>query len=398
VGLVTGSVRPLDGITVVTLEHAVSAPFASRQLADLGARVIKVERPGGGDFARGYDTLVKGLASYFVWLNRSKESLTLDLKHPAGAQVLDRLLERADVFLHNLAPGAVGRLGFGAEVVRHRYPRLISCAISGYGSVGPYRDRRAYDLLIQADLGLMSLTGTPDTPSRAGIPAADIAAGMYGYSGVLAALLARAKTGSGSWLEVPMADALAEWLSYAAYYTDYGGVAPPRTGASHSTVAPYGPFATSDGTIYLSVQNDREWARFCGEVIGQPELARDPRFDSNPKRAARRAELQAIIEAGLAGYGTDQVAALLDQAKLAWSRLNPIDQLRRHPQLAARNRWREIGSPAGPLWALLPPVAMEGVEPVMGAIPAVGEHTDAILAELGFERGLIDQWREQQVI
>ncbi len=395
----SGVARPLDGITVVALEHAVSAPLASRQLADLGARVIKVERPSGGDFARAYDTTVKGLASYFVWLNRSKQSLTLDLKHPAGAEILDRLLRQADVFLHNLAPGAVERLGFGTEAVRHRYPTLISCAISGYGSTGPYQDRRAYDLLIQADVGLMSLTGTPEVPCRAGLPVADIAAGMYAYSGILTALLTRNKTGAGTWLEVPLVDALSEWLGFAAYYTSYGGTAPPRTGATHATVAPYGPFATGGGgTVYLSVQNEREWTRLCADVIGRPELALDPRFDSNSKRAANQVELQEIIELGLAGHGAEDVGASLDRAKIAWANLNPMRGLLEHPQLQARGRWREVQSPVGPLTALLPAVTMEGVEPVMGPIPALGEHTDAILKELGFDGKAIDQWRREGAV
>jgi len=387
-------VRPLEGLTVVAVEQAIAAPLASRHLADLGARVIKIERPGTGDFARTYDTTVKGMASYFVWLNRGKESLTLDLKHPAAADVLHRLLDRADVFLHNLAPGAVDRLGFGAEALRSRNPRLIGCVISGYGSTGPYRDRRAYDLLLQADAGVMSLTGTPEDPCRAGLPVADIACGMYAFSGILTALLVRSQTGAGRWMEVSLLDAVAEWLSFSAYYAAYGGVTPQRSGASHPTLTPYGPFATGGGeTIYLSVQNEREWARFCAEVLERPELTTDLRFDSNPKRLQNRTQVHAIVESVLARYDAEEVIRRLEAAQIAWSKLNSIDRLFDHPQLAARGRWREVASPVGPLRALLPPVTMDGVDPAMGEVPAVGQHTEAILAELGLDAAAIAQLR-----
>ncbi|MFQ5576177.1 MAG: CaiB/BaiF CoA transferase family protein [Anaerolineae bacterium] len=377
--------QPLTGITVVSLEQAVAAPFATRQLADLGARVIKIERPGGGDFARRYDSAVNGLSSHFVWINRSKESLTLNLKHPDGAQILQKLLARADVFVHNLAPGAVERLGFGADALRRQHPRLIICAISGYGSSGPYRNKKAYDLLIQAEAGLLSITGPEETPSKVGIAVADIAAGMYAYSGILTTLLARAKTGQGTTLEVSLFEALAEWMGYPAYYTAYGGSPPRRTGSSHATIAPYGLFPTGDGkTILFGIQNEREWERFCELVLQQPELAADPRFCANPERVAHRAELRAAIEAVFARLTLAQTVKRLEAAQIASAQMRSVQEFVEHPQLAARNRWREVDSPAGPLRALLPPVTMEGVEPAFGPIPAPGRHTDAVLAELGY--------------
>jgi itaconate CoA-transferase len=379
------SALPLDGITVVALEQAVAAPFATRQLADQGARVIKIERPGVGDFARGYDTSVNGLASYFVWVNRSKESLTLDLKHPIAPDILHRLLLNADVFIHNLGPGAVDRMGFGAEIVRDRYPQLITSAISGYGSTGPYRNRRAYDLLIQAESGLMSVTGTEETPSRTGISIADIAGGMYAFSGILTALFARTKTGRGTWMEVSLLEALGEWMSFPALYTAYGGTAPPRTGAGHGTIAPYGSFRVGEGaSVYLAIQNELEWRRLCTDVLQLPELGTDTRFDSNPKRSERKAELQSIIEGVFARHALSEVERRLDDAKIAWAHLNTVAEFIDHPQLAARGRWRDVASPVGPISALLPPIMVDGVEPAMGEIPRVGQHTDEILAELGF--------------
>ena len=390
---------PLQGITVIAVEQAVAAPFASRQLADLGARVIKIERPGVGDFARSYDTTVNGLASHFVWINRSKESLTLDLKRPEAADVLTRLVARADVFMHNLAPGAIGRLGFGAETLRQRYRRLITCEISGYGSSGPYRDKKAYDLLVQSEAGLVSITGTGDTPSKVGISIADIAAGMYAFSGVLAALLRRQQTGEGSAVEVSMFDALAEWMGYPAYFTEYGGSSPVRSGARHASIAPYGPFPAGDGQpVYLGLQNEREWARFCADVLQRPELAVDERFASNSARVAHQEALDDAITEAFSGLPAAEVVARLDAAGIANARMNSMREFLDHPQLAARGRWREVASPVGPLRALVPPIVLDGTEPAMGAIPALGEHTDAILAELGYDGATIAGWHRTGIV
>jgi crotonobetainyl-CoA:carnitine CoA-transferase CaiB-like acyl-CoA transferase len=390
---------PLQGTTVITVEQAVAAPFASRQLADLGARVIKIERPGVGDFARSYDTTVKGLASHFVWTNRSKESLTLDLKRPEAADVLTRLVAKADVFMHNLAPGAVGRLGFGSEMLRARYPRLITCEISGYGSSGPYRDKKAYDLLVQSEAGLVSITGTGETPSKVGISIADIAAGMYAFSGVLAALLQRAQTGRGSAVEVSMFDALAEWMGYPAYFTEYGGAAPVRSGARHASIAPYGPYLAGDGRpVYLGLQNEREWARFCSDVLQRSELADDERFASNSARVAHQDALNDAITRAFASLSAADVVARLEAAGIANARMNTMREFLDHPQLAARGRWREVESPVGPLRALVPPIALDGAEPVMGAVPALGEHTDTILGELGYDPGTISLWRQRGIV
>jgi itaconate CoA-transferase len=377
--------RPLAGITVVSLEVAVAAPFASRQLADLGARVIKIERPEAGDFARGYDKEARGLSSHFAWTNRSKESLTLNLKSDAGKEILEQLLARADVFLHNLAPGAVDRLGFGAERLQADYPPLIVCAISGYGASGPYRDKKAYDLLIQAEAGLLSITGTPETPSKVGISVADIAAGMYAYSGILTALLARHQTGTGTIIEVSMLEALGEWMGFPANYA-LGGTAPRRNGANHASIAPYGPFATGDGgVVLLGVQNEREWRRFCEIVLQRPSLATDARFMGNAQRVAHRADMQALIEGIFSQLTKDEIVSRLEQAKIANAEMRTVQMFLEHPQLAARRRWREVSSPVGKLPALLPPVTMSGVEPVFDPIPALGEHTESILAELGYD-------------
>lgn len=389
---------PLQGTTVVALEQAIAAPFATRQLADLGARVIKIERPGTGDFARGYDTAVQGLSSHFVWTNRSKESLTLDLKDPRGMEVLDRLIERADVFVQNLAPGAAERLGLGATRLRPRHPRLIVCSLSGYGSSGPFRDRKAYDLLVQCETGLVSITGTPQTPSKVGISVADIAAGMYAFSGILTALYQRERTGEGASLEVSLFDALAEWMSYPAYYTAHRGAPPPRTGASHATIAPYGPYPTADGVIFLGIQNEREWTRFCESVIERPGLAGDPRFASNHARASHRAELDRVIEEVFHRLPTEEVLGRLELAQIASGRLNGMADFVSHPQLEARGRWREVGSPAGPLRMLLPPVTMDGAAVAMGPIPDLGEHTGAILEELGFDHEAIEALRRDGVV
>jgi itaconate CoA-transferase len=390
---------PLAGITVVALEQAVAAPFATRQLADLGARVIKIERPGAGDFARAYDTKVRGASSHFTWLNRSKESLTLDLKRRESDGILQRLLERADVFIHNLAPGAVDRLNLGVDPLRARFPRLIVCTVSGYGSAGPYQLRKAYDLLVQAEAGFLSITGTAETPAKAGISIADIAGGMYAYSGILTALLLRQRTGEGSAIDVSLFDALSEWMGYPSYYTMYGGTAPPRTGASHATIAPYGPFPAGDGrAVYFGVQNDREWRRFCAVVLERPALADDERFASNAVRVANREELHAIIDGVFAGLSAATVAERLDAADIASGRMNTVQEFVDHPQLGARNRWRDVESPVGTLRALVPPATIAGVEPVMNPIPAVGEHTDAILRELDFDSDTIAAWRSSGVI
>jgi len=373
---------PLAGITVVSVEHAVAAPFATRQLADLGARVIKVERPGAGDFARSYDTTVKGMASYFVWLNRGKQSLSLDLKRAAGLSILASLIDRADVFVQNLAPGAAARMGLSAATLRARDERLIVCDISGYAPDGPLGDRRAYDLLIQCETGLVSVTGSEDAPAKAGISVADIAGGMYAFSSVLAALYARERTGSGAALQVSLFESLTEWMAQPMYYAMYTGIPPARTGTSHATIAPYGAFRTgAGGTVQLAVQNDREWRRLCGQVLGRPELADDPRFETNAARVAARAELHAEIEAALGAHPPDEVLALLDAARIANARLNTVGDLLTHPQL--EHRWGEVESPAGPVRALPWPVTVGGAAPGLGTIPAVGEHTDAILAELG---------------
>ena len=382
--------RPLDGITVVALEQVIAGPFATRQLAELGARVIKIERPGGGDAARAYDRTVQGLSSHFVWTNRSKESLALDVKHPAAREILSRLMARADVFLHNLAPGAVDRLGLGAAELRSRFPRLIWCGISGYGPVGPYAEKKAYDLLVQCEAGLLSVTGTPEAPAKAGIPVADIAAGMYAYSSILAALLRRERTGEGAMLDITMFEALGEWMGFPAYFTAYGGTAPPRSGAHHATIVPYGPFRAGDGgTVFLSVQNEREFARFCDVVLRNSGLAKDARFSSGPARQANRAAMHREIEEVFSTLSANQVVERLESAAIANARLNSMQQFWEHPQLAARGRWKKVGTPAGEVDALKPPVNIDGMEPRMGPVPAVGEHSRTILGELGYSAGEI---------
>jgi len=390
--------RPLEGVTVVALEQAVAAPLATRHLADLGARVIKVERPGTGDFARSYDETVKGMSSHFVWLNRTKESLTLNLKEPEAEQVLSSLLTRADVFVQNLAPGAAARLGLGSDRLRQSYPALVVCNISGYGDSGPYRDKKAYDLLIQSEAGVVSVTGTEEEPCKVGISVADIAAGMYAYSGVLTALLCRERTGQGATVDVSMLEALGEWMAYPAYYS-YGGHAPPRTGASHAVIAPYGPFQSKDGkAVFLAVQNEREWERFCRLVLHRSDLAADVRFDSNATRVAHRPELHALVNEVLGRLAAGEIIERLDAAQIANARMNTVEEFIDHPQLAARNRWQTVDSPAGPVPALVPPVDIEGVEPSMGPIPSLGQHTDDILAELGFDPSTVTAWRARGVI
>ena len=390
---------PLQGITVIALEQAIAAPLATRHLADLGARVIKIERPEVGDFARAYDATVRGMSSHFVWANRSKESLTLDLKQDQAREIMHRLLAKTDVFVQNFAPGACDRLGFGTAELRRRYPQLIICNLSGYGSTGPYRDKRAYDLLIQSEAGLLSVTGTPETPSKVGISIADIAAAMYVFSGILTALLVRKETGEGTALEVSLFEALSEWMGYAAYYTAYGGSAPAREGARHAAIAPYGPFTAGDGkVIYLGIQNEREWRRFCEGVLQQPELGTDPRFDSNSSRVQNRADLEQIISNTLQRLPVDDIITLLEAAQIAYARMNTVEEFLAHPQLSARGRWREIDSPVGLLRALIPPVTMENIQPAMGAVPALGQHTEAILKELGFDVDTISQWRQSKLI
>ncbi len=391
--------QPLEGVTILSLEQAVAAPFATRQLADLGARVIKIERPGVGDFARGYDTTVRGESSHFVWLNRSKESLTLDVKRPVAAEVLRRLLDQADVFVQNLAPGATGRLGLSAQSLREAHPRLVVCEISGYGSTGPYRDRKAYDLLVQAEAGLLSITGTPDELVKVGISVADIAAGMYAYSGILTALLMRHRTGEGTRVEVSMLEALSEWMGYPLYYGVYGGTPPERSGARHAVIAPYGPFAGGDGeVVYLGIQNEREWQAFCVGVLDQPDLATDPRFVSNAERVQHREALDAEIETVFGGMNTTEILERLESARIANARLRTVQQLSDHPQLAARERWRNVDTPAGSIRATLPPASIDGVVPVMAPVPALGAHTDAILDELGFDSTTVAGWHDDGMI
>lgn len=376
--------RPLDGITVVSIEQAVAAPFASRQLADLGARVIKVERPGAGDFARAYDETVHGLSSYFVWLNRSKESLTLDFKRPEGLEILHELLAGADVFLHNLGPGAVQRLGLDAPSLAPSYPRLVHATISGYGTSGPWADRKAYDLLVQSEAGLLSITGSEEHVARVGISVADIAAGMYAFSGILTALLQRATSGSAQSVEVSLFDALAEWMGSPMYYTMYGGSPPRRAGAQHLSIAPYGPFASRDGDlVMLSVQHAREWEAFCSHVLGLPDLATAEAFATNAARCAHRADLDAAINDRFSALPTEEVVRLLDEAGIANAQVSPIDRLVDHPALSGRDRWVDIEAPGGPVRALKPPTDLGLAEPAMGPVPAVGQDTDLILATLG---------------
>ena len=377
-------------MVVVALEQAVAAPLASRHLADLGARVVKLERTDGGDFARHYDHAVHGLASHFVWLNRGKESVALDLKSAAGRDVLSRLLERADVFLHNLGPGAVDRLGFPSDELLARYPRLVVCAMSGYGSTGPYRDKRAYDLLVQSEAALVAVTGTPDHPAKAGIPVADIASGMYAFANTLAALLHRERTGGGTAVEVTMFDSLVEWMGHPIYATEHTGEAPPRVGLSHPVIAPYDAYWTSDGhEVVIGIQNDREWVRLATDVLGQPELASDPDFATNVARVRNRERVDAVVGATMAQMSIEEAVQALDAAHIASARLNEVSDLIAHPQLVARDRWRAVATPVGRVRALRSPMEPVGEAP-MSPVPALGQHTAAVLAELGYDPAEID--------
>jgi len=391
--------RPLDGITLVALEQAVAAPFATRQLADLGARVIKIERPGVGDFARDYDQTVKGQSAYFVWLNRSKESLTLDVKHARAAEILERLIGNADVFIQNLAPGAAGRLGLDAATLLAQHPRLIVCDVSGYGDSGPYAHKKAYDLLVQSEAGVLSVTGTPETQTKVGISIVDISAGMYAYSGILTALYQREKTGKGTRVDVTMFESLAEWMSHPLNYTHFGGKPPQRSGPDHATIVPYGRFKCGDGAyVMLGIQNEREWAKFCAGVLGMPGLATDDKYNNNTKRTSRRAEVVALIEEVFSRMKAEEVVARLDAADIANARINTPQEVWDHPQLKARDRWREVGSPAGPLPVLLPPVTMPEFEARLDPIPAIGEHTDRILADIGYSAADIAELRKSAAV
>jgi itaconate CoA-transferase len=391
--------RPLDGITVITLEHAIAAPFCTRQLADLGARVIKVERPGVGDFARAYDERARGLASHFVWTNRSKESLTLDVKHEEAGNILGQLLESADVLVQNLAPGAAARLGLSYEALRERFPRLIVCDISGYGADGPYRDKKAYDLLIQSESGFLSITGTPDEPAKAGCSIADISAGMYAYSNILAALIQRGQTGKGCNIDVSMLESMMEWMNYPLYYAMDGASPPPRAGAAHATIYPYGPFPAGDGrVVMLGLQNEREWGLFCSKVLQQPGLAADPRFNSNSARTAARDTLRAIINEVFSALTAEQVIERLEAAQIANAHMNTMHDMWEHPQLKARARWSDVETPVGALPALLPPGVPDTWTARMDPVPALGEHTEAILGQLGYDSGRIAALRAQKAI
>lgn len=391
--------RPLDGIKVVTLEHAIAAPFCTRQLADIGARVIKVERPGAGDFARGYDERVNGISSHFVWTNRSKESLTLDVKNPEAAAILAALLADADVLVQNLAPGAAERLGLGYDTLSAEHPRLIVCNISGYGEDGPYRDKKAYDLLIQSEAGFLSVTGSPDAPAKAGCSIADIAAGMYAYTNILSALLLRGRTGKGCRIDVSMLESMVEWMGYPMYYAFEGQTPPALSGASHATIYPYGPFMAGDGrTVMMGLQNEREWRLFCEDVLGRPELATDERFSSNSKRSAARDALRDIIVQAFSGMSAAQVMERLDKAGIANAQMNSMQDVWAHPQLKARERWTSVSTSAGVVPALLPPGLGENFAPRMDAVPALGEHTDAILRELGYDASRIAALRSAKAV
>jgi itaconate CoA-transferase len=391
--------RPLEGVTVVALEHVIAGPFCTRQLADLGARIVKIERPGVGDPARAYDDRVRGMSSHFVWTNRSKESITLDLKHESARKIVHKLLEKADVLVQNLAPGAAARMGFSYDQLQETYPRLIVCDISGYGADGPYRDKKAYDLLIQSESGLLSVTGTPETPSKAGCSIVDIASGMYAYSNILAALIQRGKTGKGSRIDVSMLESMAEWMSFPLYYAYDGAQPPVRAGASHATIYPYGPFPAGDGKfVMLGLQNEREWAMFCDKVLDQPALKTEERFSSGPRRSIARKELYRIIAEAFSKLTAEQIVERLDQAQIGNARMNDMHEVWDHAQLRARERWVDIDTPVGKIKAMLPPGTPESFEARMDPVPAIGQHTEAILGELGYDPAAIAKLRAQSVI
>ena len=391
--------RPLEGITVVALEHVIAGPFCTRQLADLGARVIKIERPGSGDPARAYDDRVGGLSSHFVWTNRSKESIALDLKQSKGVEIVRKLLQGADVLLQNLAPGAAERMGFSYEQLKEHYPKLIVCDISGYGSSGPYRDKKAYDLLIQAESGLLSVTGSDDEPAKAGCSIVDISAGMYAFSNILAAIIRRHKTGTGCCIDISMLETMTEWMSFPMYYAYQGAEPPARAGASHATIYPYGPFPVGDGnSVMLGLQNEREWAIFCDQVLQQPELKEDVRFSSNTRRSEARSELRSIIVEVFSKMTLTTVTQRLDAARIGNASMNSMEQVWNHAQLAARDRWRFVDSPNGPVKAMLPPGAPEEFSSRMDPIPESGEHSREILTELGYSKEDIEELEKLRVI
>jgi itaconate CoA-transferase len=393
------TMRPLEGVTVVALEHVIAGPFCTRQLADLGARIIKIERPGVGDPARIYDERVHGMSSHFVWTNRSKESLTLDLKREEARKIVHGLLENADVLVQNLAPGAAARMGFSYDALQDKYPRLIVCDISGYGADGPYRDKKAYDLLIQSESGLLSVTGTPETPSKAGCSIVDIASGMYAYTNILAALIQRGRTGKGSRIDISMLESMVEWMSFPLYYAYEGAQPPVRAGASHATIYPYGPFPAGDGkVVMLGLQNEREWAVFCDKVLEQPDLKTDPRFSTGPRRSTARKELYLIIVEAFSKLTAAKIVRRLDDAQIGNARMNDMREVWDHAQLRARGRWTDVDTPAGKIRAMLPPGVPESFEPRMDPIPAIGQHTDAILAELGYDKTAIAGLRAGGVI
>ena len=390
---------PLSGLTVVTLEQAVAAPICSRQLAEQGARVIKIERPEVGDFARGYDQKVLGQSGYFLWLNRNKESLTLDIKKDAAKQILTKLISNADVFIQNLAPGAAKRLGLGADELMAKHPRLIVCDISGYGDSGPYAKKKAYDLLVQSESGVLAITGTRESPAKVGVSMTDIGTGMYAYSGILGALYHRERTGKGARIEVTMFEAMVEWMNQPLMWEHFGGTPMQRAGTDHAIIVPYGRFTAGDGKdVMFGIQNEREWASFCAKVLEQPELATDPLYNNNSKRLAAREALIALINQSFSRLTAEQVVARLDAADIANARLNTPMEVWDHPQLKARKRWREVATPAGRVAALLPPVTTSGYEVRMDAVPAVGEHTDKVLRDIGYTASAIADLRAKGVV
>jgi itaconate CoA-transferase len=390
--------QPLRGVTVVSLEQAIAAPYATRHLADLGARVIKLERPGAGDFARGYDTRVRGQSSHFIWTNRNKESLTVDIKDPRGLDIVRRLIADADVFVQNLAPGATERAGLGAAELQRTNPKLIVCDISGYGRGGPYEDMKAYDLMVQSEAGLLSVTGSPNEMAKVGISVSDIAAGMYAYSSVLAALIERGTTGLGAHLDVSMLEASVEWMGFPLYYSFDGGPPPPRAGAAHATIYPYGPFTARDGTtVMMAIQNEREWATFCERFLGDASISNRDEYATNSARNHHRDQLGSLIAERFSQLTGEEAIAALGSVPVAYARVNSMHDVWAHPQLAARDRWRTINTPAGEVPALRLPGLIDA-DPRMDSVPALGEHTRAVLADLGFANEEIDSLTSDGVI